>query len=307
MSPVPRCSVIIPTYNRAELLRLTLESLARQDLPRDDFEVLVVDDGSADATAAVADSFRDRLHVRRFFQEDQGWRVARARNIGIGRARGGVCAFVDSGVILHSGALAAHLASHDAAPGPAAVIGYVYGFSWTDDDADELRAAVTFDDPDRAIADLAAGGRWPDARERFYAQHGDDIGALPAPWVSFWTCNVSAPTALVRAAGGFDEAFTSWGGEDLDLGYRLHRDGARFVLNRAAAAIHCPHPKGYEINKRSADANYAYLAGKYRTPITALLTTEWPLVINAVALARGLPRCADYAAAAGVTAPGAGG
>ncbi|MBV9821651.1 MAG: glycosyltransferase family 2 protein, partial [Actinobacteria bacterium] len=108
----PACSVIVPTYNRAELLRRTLDSLLRQDLPPAQFEVLVVDDGSADHTAEVVESFRDRLDVRYFFQPDEGWRVAQARNVGLAAATREVCVMVDSGVLLHSGCLAAHLDSH---------------------------------------------------------------------------------------------------------------------------------------------------------------------------------------------------
>src|SRR5215470_16708734 len=121
MGTAPRCSVIIPTYNRAALLDLTLRSLTRQRLPGDEFEVIVADDGSADETAAVVDSYRHRLRLTRYFQEDMGWRVAQARNLGLEHAQGAACAFIDSGVVLHSGCLAVHLASHDAARGEAAV------------------------------------------------------------------------------------------------------------------------------------------------------------------------------------------
>ena len=99
-----RCTVIVPTYNRRRLLELTLDSLAGQDLPRDRFEVLVVDDGSSDDTADVVREFEDRLDLRYFYQPDEGYRVARARNVGIRHARGEICVFVDSGVLLHSGA-----------------------------------------------------------------------------------------------------------------------------------------------------------------------------------------------------------
>lgn len=46
-------SVIIPTYNRRESLQRTLESLAQQTFSTDDFEVIVVDDGSTDSTAQI--------------------------------------------------------------------------------------------------------------------------------------------------------------------------------------------------------------------------------------------------------------
>ena len=107
-----KCSVIIPTYNRATLLRHTLESLTTQSLPPDQFEVLVVDDGSSDTTAEEVESFRERLNLRYFFQEDEGWRTAKARNVGIANAAADVCVFIDSGVLLHPGCLAAHVASH---------------------------------------------------------------------------------------------------------------------------------------------------------------------------------------------------
>ncbi|HSJ85789.1 MAG TPA: glycosyltransferase, partial [Anaerolineales bacterium] len=49
----PTVSVIIPTYNRKHLLRETLNSIAQQTQPNDNFEVIVVDDGSTDGTAAI--------------------------------------------------------------------------------------------------------------------------------------------------------------------------------------------------------------------------------------------------------------
>jgi GT2 family glycosyltransferase/acyl carrier protein len=222
---MPACSVIIPTYNRAELLRRTLDSLVRQDLPRAQFEVLVIDDGSSDHTAELAGSYADRLDLRYFFQPDEGWRVAQARNVGIAHAAGAVCVMVDSGVLLHSGCLRAHLDSHQRADGPVAVIGYVYGFGTDGDEAAAMIATLDehgWQDPDAVLALVAASGRWADVRELFYAKYADDFAALPAPWIVYWTCNVSAPTDRLRAVGGFDEQIRSWGGEDLELAYRLH-------------------------------------------------------------------------------------
>src|SRR5690242_9309524 len=91
----PLCSVVVPTYDRMALLRRTLESLARQDLGVDAFEVLVVDDGSTDDTPAVAREYADRLRLRYFQRPDEGFRVAAARNVGITHATGDVCVFVD--------------------------------------------------------------------------------------------------------------------------------------------------------------------------------------------------------------------
>jgi glycosyltransferase involved in cell wall biosynthesis len=292
------CSVVIPTYNRAELLRRTLDSLCAQDLPKAAFEVLVVDDGSSDGTDQLVTRYCDRLDLKYLFQPDEGWRVARARNLGIAAAAGEVCVFVDSGVLLHSGCLRAHLRSHQQADGPVAVCGYVYGFDNNGSDTDPMIAAFDFDNLDATIEQLRESGRWPDIREPFYARHDYDLGRLPAPWVLYWTCNVSAPTERVRAVGGFDEQFRSWGGEDIDLGYRLHRDGVRVVLDRAASSIHYPHAKSSVHNFAQARANYRYLAQKYETPITRLAARLGGAVnaytFNDAITINGLPDCADY-------------
>ncbi|MEO3812583.1 glycosyltransferase [Sphaerisporangium sp. B11E5] len=296
-STAPRCSVIVPTYNRARLLRLTLDSLVRQTLPPRSFEVLVVDDGSADDTAEVVREYAGRLDLRYFYQEDLGYRVAKARNAGIAAARAEVCVFVDSGVLLGSGALAAYLAEHESRAVPVAVVGYVYCFNEDNEDGALMERAIDVRDPDATIGELRSQGKWADIREEFYERYTDDIGELPAPWLIYWTCNVSAPTALLRRVGGFDEAFTSWGGEDVELGYRLFRGGARFVLGRDAVAIHHPHDKSYEDNVAGAAANYQYMAAKYDTPIMRLVTGNHFFAINDVIRQRGLPSCADYLAA----------
>jgi glycosyltransferase involved in cell wall biosynthesis len=299
-----RCSVIVPTYNRRRLVELTLASLSRQSLAADRFEVLVVDDGSSDGTAALVHRFRDRLDLRYHFQADEGYRVARARNVGIEHARGEICVFVDSGVLLHSGCLQAHVDDHAAVPHPRVVNGYVYCFNLDNDDDERIREFVDVDDVDATIAAMAAQGAWPDLREVFYSRYSDHFGHVPAPWLMSWGCHVSARTEQLRAVGGYDEAFRQWGGEDLDLAYRLHRDGAWFSVNRAASSIHYPHEKNHTDNARSARHNYRYIAHKYRTPITNLLT-EVPRIdfgsLNEVIEERGLPRCAEYLARRGAS------
>jgi GT2 family glycosyltransferase len=88
--PTPFCSVVIPTYNRADLLRETLDSVLRQDGA--DFEVIVVDDGSPEDLSRLADEYRTRVTILR--QENAG--PSAARNRGAAAARGEYVAFLDS-------------------------------------------------------------------------------------------------------------------------------------------------------------------------------------------------------------------
>jgi len=86
----PVVSVIIPTFNRWPMLGEAVNSVLAQSF--DDFELIVVDDGSSDDTAAELAKYGSRLQVVR--TERRG--VSAARNIGVGRAMGRYIAFLDS-------------------------------------------------------------------------------------------------------------------------------------------------------------------------------------------------------------------
>jgi GT2 family glycosyltransferase len=89
----PFFSVIVPTYQRARQLAVCLDALARQKYPRDGFEVLIVDDGSAISPQATVDAFRDRINVRLLAQTHSG--PAAARNYGARHAVGIFLVFTD--------------------------------------------------------------------------------------------------------------------------------------------------------------------------------------------------------------------
>jgi glycosyltransferase involved in cell wall biosynthesis len=89
-SKKPEVSVIIPTYNRAWVLKEAIDSVLAQDF--EDFELIVVDDGSTDNTLQILDAYHRDLMVIR--QPNKG--VSAARNRGIAAAGGGLIAFLDS-------------------------------------------------------------------------------------------------------------------------------------------------------------------------------------------------------------------
>ncbi|MDL0145388.1 glycosyltransferase family 2 protein [Halobacterium salinarum] len=87
----PQVSVIIPTYNRAEVVSRAVDSVLGQSLQ--DFEIIVVDDGSSDETKRVIDDFEDR-RVEYIYQSNQGANTA--RNRGIKESTGEYISFLDS-------------------------------------------------------------------------------------------------------------------------------------------------------------------------------------------------------------------
>lgn len=89
---MPRVSVVIPTYNRRDVVREAIASVTAQTYP--DVEVIVVDDGSDDGTAEVVSEFHEFDEVQYVHQANRG--VSAARNVGVARARGDLIAFLDS-------------------------------------------------------------------------------------------------------------------------------------------------------------------------------------------------------------------
>jgi glycosyltransferase involved in cell wall biosynthesis len=128
----PRVSVIVAAYNAASDLPATLESVRRQTL--ENFEVLIVDDGSSDTTAAIAEGFAARdSRFRVIRQENAG--VGGARNTGIRQARGEFIAPLDSDDLWEPEKLAKQVEVMERS-GPE--VGLVYCWSRRIDDHDRL-------------------------------------------------------------------------------------------------------------------------------------------------------------------------
>ena len=114
-------SIAVCTFNRAESLRRTLESLAAMRVPDDlDWEVVVVDNRCTDHTDAVIEDFTERLPIRREYEEQPG--QSNARNHAIDTAKGDYIIWTDDDVVVDQGWLAAYANAFRSQPG-AAVFG----------------------------------------------------------------------------------------------------------------------------------------------------------------------------------------
>ncbi|CAN0443923.1 unnamed protein product, partial [Phaeothamnion confervicola] len=91
-------SLIVPTYNRAPALELTLEHLTRVQYPANRWEIVVIDDGSTDSTRELLGSFESRLPLRWKTQTNAG--AGAARNHAIREAEGLFALFVDDDVLV---------------------------------------------------------------------------------------------------------------------------------------------------------------------------------------------------------------
>ncbi len=215
---MPDISVVIPTYNRLETLEHVIPTLLAQDLPSERFELLVCDSNSTDGTAAYLAGVSAEHPNVRHLPGAYGGRAA-ARNAGIREARGAIVLFNDSDILASPDLLSRHLARHADAAEPIAVVGLEVQVKDLDD------YAYKRDHPE------ARGSLHPPSRTKL-------------SWLYFLTGNASVAREDLVRVGSFDESFTGYGHEDLELGYRLAEAGLRIVYEPLAVNYHCqdiPH------------------------------------------------------------------
>ena len=202
-------SIVIPTYNRKKILGKCLPMLERQQVSDRaglaGYEVVLVDDGSTDGTVEwVGQNRAEFIHLRLLRQDHQG--PAAARNLGVEQARGDTIVFIDSGLVVTTGFLQAHL---DGLARGRSQLRHERVFTYG-----RVVNTCNFEDP------------WSEPYK---------VTDFSAAY--FATGNVAIARIWLEKAGLFDTRFHLYGWEDLELGVRLKQLGLTL--------IECPEAVGY--------------------------------------------------------------
>jgi len=205
--PEPKISVIIPAYNAEKTIRRALEAVMKQDVS-EPFEVIVVDDGSQDATAQIVRAFPSVVYIH---QPNAG--SAAARNRGAAAARGEVFLFTDSDCVPHPDWVRLMTAAFR--DGGAGAVAGSYGIA----NPQSRLAAVIHD-------------------EIMY-RHKQLMPDEPKVLGSY---NFAVLRHVFQNIDGFDEGYRTASGEDNDLSYRLIGAGYKIVFARNALVDH-HHPE----------------------------------------------------------------
>jgi GT2 family glycosyltransferase len=208
----PALSVVVPTHQRRESVLRLLRALTDQELPATEFEVVIAVDRSTDGTAESVDAFDAPYALRR--TESPGRGRAAACNAGLAVAAGDVILFLDDDMEPAPACLRRHLELHrvesDVFAMGAAPIRVTASSSFT-----ERFVAERFD---AHLAKLERQGR-------------------PMALRDFYSGNASIRAVVLKDVGGFDESFTLYGNEDVELALRLRRNdvGTRYDSEAVAS------------------------------------------------------------------------
>ncbi|MEK6671671.1 MAG: glycosyltransferase [Nitrospirota bacterium] len=210
-------SVVIPTYNRRAILRKTLLALMSQTLAPEKFEVIVVDDGSADDTVSMVGQFNPSFGLRVLAAKHAGANAA--RNLGIQAAQGNVILITGDDMIPEPSFLEAHATFHERHPS-------------------ELDAMLGFIDwsPEITVTPFMKFIVSPEGGQQFSFH---EVREGKADFRLFYTSNLSIKRdLLLKQPVLFDQDFTYPAYDDVELGYRLSAQGLQLHYNAMAVTSH---------------------------------------------------------------------
>jgi GT2 family glycosyltransferase/glycosyltransferase involved in cell wall biosynthesis len=215
-----RLSVIIPTYNRKDMLLKCLSALEKQSVLPSEFEVVIVDDGSTDGTEATLAEHRFSFPIEFHRQSNQG--PGAARNVGVTRARGELVLFIGDDIIAHERLLEHHLLAHAQHPeAGASVLGHIDWPPWMEP---------------TPVMDYVCG----EGTQQFAYRYIPDLPALDYRF--FYTSNISLKRSFLieafEAGLRFDPCFRYAAFEDSELAYRLESRGLTIHYDKEALAYH---------------------------------------------------------------------
>lgn len=225
-------SVVIPTYNRADAIEMTLRHLENQSISSRLFEVLVVDDGSTDETPQIIINNSFDLQLSYHQQSNRG--AAAARNQGVKMAKGDLILFLDADVIPDRQLLSSHLTTHNYKK-EYLVVGRVCPWPKT------LQA-------------------W--YQRVVYSDHGEMDYGIEERIIPFYMTlggNFSLSMHAFSSIGGYDEAFPAGGAEETEFAFRATSLGYRIRYQPLAVGYH-NHPRTLKQICRQQESHTRWMA-----------------------------------------------
>lgn len=262
-------SIVIPTYNRADILRECLERLLKQKFVKDEYEIIIIDDGSTDSTAEVVENVKktSKIPISYHFQKNQGQGIA--RNYAIKHALGKIIVLLGDDMLVTPDFLSQHIEYHRKHKSEnEAVLGFI---GW--DPRLEINDFMEWLTNGSSVMGMFGGHQF--AFEKLE-------GKKYANYNFFYTSNISIKRSLLMR-NPFDTRFSSYGWEDIELGYRLTKKEKLVLYYNPKAISYHYHPmdeKGLAARMRNIGKSAHLIHAKY--PELKKVPAKWKQSIFAI-------------------------
>ncbi|MDF9507870.1 glycosyltransferase family 2 protein [Bacillus cereus] len=282
-------SVIIPTFNKADYLKLTLASLVNQSFST--FEIVIVNNGGNDDTSGIVASFNHLLDIN-YVELPKNVGRPEARNIGVKHSRGDILIFIDDDRILDENFVMQHKNTLSTQDEKTLVFGNrekilsIWKAGNIGIHKDEF---INYARKNRSLVKSFQNKKeeklfdtneiinnFDEIITKFQIQKRKDVFMYIVDafkdrldscyflWVVGSSANVSCFKSFFEKVGGYDEYYVRWGLEDLDLFYRCYLEGSHFKFNKKACNYHQVHLRG-ETEHEDLYNNLIYFCEKFRT------------------------------------------
>ena len=244
-----KVSIIIPVYNRKEILGKTLAGILHQSYPLNLIEVIIADDGSSDHPEELVAKFEPFFSIKYVSQEDLGFRASAVRNLGVSESSHENLIFLDCDMLPLPNLIESMMKWLYVSK-KVILIGHRRFVSTDDFSIDQCIETIEplIDLPDinseNKIVQKGSKGVTVDWREKIYSETNQLKSAGAHVFRTFCSGNVGFSRKIWNQIGGFDEDFNHWGGEDTEFGFRAYNNGNWFIPVHEALALHQEPPGG---------------------------------------------------------------
>lgn len=293
----PDFSILIASHQKVEYLWACLRGLELLRTPHS-FEVIVVNDGSTDATERFLNSYEAPFDLRCFHNENQG--LATTRNCGLQASHGELVVMLDNDCVLTDAAMDALWSAHTRNPGQ------MYISTIAHVPIDKV-AGVMGSLADQTLQfplseDLLTPEEGESTLQRILRLTKTRLHELHAGWFGAQGPSVCAARETLEALGGYDGAIRTYGMEDFDLGLRFELAGGKLIWVPESVIYHLDHGHNATELFSGTAASTGYFYRKHRhlpqaKPFLFFLSGEISFLEcnNRIAVLLSKPPCTDPA------------
>ncbi|MED3995532.1 glycosyltransferase [Peribacillus frigoritolerans] len=287
-----KISVIMPTYNKFPDILMTLHSLECQNFDKNEFEVIIVDDGSGDKTPTIFKENPFSFHLK-YIRSNHNIGRPNMRNLGIQSASGSIIIFLDAEILVNPDFILQHYSAHlkkekIVVCGSMVLRGVFtkYHPEFNDDQLAQLNSMIRKQSTlslkvrnnihkrkpvnllcEKDIYDqnfMKLSFEKPHVKfykETLFCRYGNELDGFHFPWILFCTGNVSVKAKGIIEVGLFEE-YPGYGWDDHEMGYRLYKRGYSFLNHTGLISYHQEHPIA-QSNPQDALQNFVRVFKKY--------------------------------------------